>query len=73
MCSFYVVGVAGVPTAELVSLHPPIAMQAPDSPVTLHRDEALSLVEELLALRQLVERVGGDLRNLAARSRHPGR
>jgi len=57
--------------AELVSLHRSIATQAPVSPITLHRDEALSLVEKLLALRQLVERVGGDLRDLAARSRRP--
>lgn len=33
-------------------------------------DEALVILDELVTLRALVERVGGDLRDLAARSRH---
>ena len=62
-----------IPTAELVSLLRSIAMQPPGSTVKLDRDEALTAVEELLQLRQLVERVGGDLRDLAARSRSTAR
>jgi len=58
-----------LPHAELVALQRSAAMGAPGSAVAVRRELLLALVDELLATRSLLARVGGDLRTIARHAR----
>jgi hypothetical protein len=44
-------------------------MQPPGSKVALDRDELVAVIGELIDARQLLERLGGDLKAVARRAR----
>lgn len=55
--------------AELVALQRSAAMLAPGSTLAVDRDVLYGLCTELIESRQLMARLGADLREVAARSR----
>ena len=60
-----------IPTAELVAIQRSAAMLREDQTYGLPREVLIELVDEVLEARQLLERLGGDLRAVAARARRP--
>jgi hypothetical protein len=58
-----------ISTAELVALQRSTAMVAPGQPVPVERERLHALCTELIEARQLLARLGSDLREVAARSR----
>jgi hypothetical protein len=60
-----------VPTSELVSLERSAAMIQPGQKYPVERVALISICRELLEYRSLLERLGGDLRAVAARARRP--
>jgi hypothetical protein len=58
-----------MPDGDLVSLQRSAAMLHRGQAINIDRDQLFEIVDELLQLRDLTRRVGGDLRALAARSR----
>lgn len=59
-------------TADLVALQRSAAMAPPGQRVPVDRDHLVALCSELIEARQLLARLGSDLREVAARSRRPG-
>ena len=60
-----------LPTAELVGIQRSAAMLTTGQTYPMPRDELIALVSEVLEARQLLERLGGDLRAVAAKARRP--
>jgi hypothetical protein len=60
-----------LPTAELVAIQRSAAMLREGQTYALPRNELIELIAEVIEARQLLERLGGDLRTVAARSRRP--
>jgi hypothetical protein len=60
-----------LPTAELVAIQRSAAMLREGQTYAVPRDELIELIAEVIEARQLLERLGGDLRTVAARSRRP--
>jgi hypothetical protein len=58
-----------VPTAELVSLQRSAAMLRPGQTQPVDRDTLYELTAELIASRELLARLGTDLRTVAERGR----
>jgi hypothetical protein len=58
-----------VATAQVVALQRSAAMLPPGQSLPVARDELFELCRELLEARQLLARLGTDLRTVAARSR----
>jgi hypothetical protein len=55
--------------ADLIALHRSTAMLSPGNNIGVERDLLLSLLDELIAQRALLHRLGADLRTVAQRSR----
>ena len=60
-----------IPVAELVAIQRSAAMLREGQTYALPRGVLIELVDEVLEARQLLERLGGDLRAVAARARRP--
>ena len=58
-----------VPMGQLVALQRSAAMLTSGQSIPVGRDELLELCEELIDARQLLTRLGADLRAVATRSR----
>ena len=57
-----------VAQADLVALHRSTAMLSPDAPTAVSRDVLLEVLDELIAARALIHRLGTDLRDVARRA-----
>jgi hypothetical protein len=57
-----------VGTADLVSLHRSAAMAAFGQSLPVNREVLMSICDELLEVRSLLERMGTDLRAIAAKA-----
>ena len=55
--------------ADLIALQRSAAMLEPHAIASVRREELLAVLDELIALRQLVERFGTDMRHIAKRGR----
>jgi len=55
--------------ADLVALSRSVAMLAPGATMSMRREELSALLEELLATRALLQRLGADLKTVARRAR----
>ena len=58
-----------IDTADLVALQRSAAMVPPGEQIKVERDRLYALCTELIEARQLLARLGSDLRAVAARSR----
>ena len=54
-----------VATADLVSLHRSAAMLTLGQSLPVNREDLMSICDELLEVRSLLERLGTDLRSVA--------
>lgn len=54
--------------ADLIALHRSTAMLSPGTNIGVERDLLLSLLDELIAQRALLKRLGADLRTVARRA-----
>jgi hypothetical protein len=57
-----------VSTADIVSIHRSAAMLNLGQPYPIEREVLMSLCDELLEVRSLLERMGTDLRAIAAKA-----
>lgn len=60
-----------VSDSELVALQRSAAMLVPGTALPVDRDQLYLLCSELIEARQLLTRLGSDLRSVANRSRRP--
>jgi hypothetical protein len=60
--------VVAVEHADLISLQRSTAMLTPGERASVSREDLLDVLEELIATRQLLSRLGGDLKAVARRS-----
>ena len=58
-----------ISSAELVALQRSAAMVPPGQRLSIDRDQLHAMCSELIEARQLLARLGSDLREVAARSR----
>lgn len=58
-----------ITNAELIALQRSAAMLSPGQRVSVERERIQELCQELLDSRELLQRLGTDLRNVAQRSR----
>lgn len=58
----------GVPQAVLVSLQRSAAMLQPGAVLPIEREVVIDVIAELIEQRQLLARLGGDIRAVVARS-----
>lgn len=58
-----------IPTAELIAMQRSAAMLTPGRQQPVDRDVLIELCAEVLESRQLLARLGADLRTVAQRSR----
>lgn len=57
--------------ADLIALHRSTAMLSPGTNIGVERDLLLSLLDELITQRALLQRLGADLRTVARRAQSP--
>ncbi len=58
-----------VELADIVALQRSAAMLQPGQALSVDREELMALCEEVVASRQLLARLGADLRTVAARAK----
>lgn len=63
-----VLAVTPIPGADLTALHRSTTMLSPGQQATLPREQLMAMCEELLELRQLLGRLGADLKAVARRA-----
>jgi hypothetical protein len=51
-------------TADLIATQRSAAMAPPNTDIKIHRDDLIEIIEELLDLRRLLQRVGTDLKSI---------
>ena len=71
VCSTTVDGLMAVTDPELIALHRSTAMLQPNVKASVDREQLLELIDELVATRRLLTRLGGDLRTVARRASNP--
>ncbi len=54
--------------ADLIAWHRSVVMLTPNAAVTLERERLLEILDELVATRALLARLGGDLKTVARRA-----
>jgi len=57
--------------SDIIALQRSAAMLRPGQTMPVERDELLELCEEIVSSRQLLARLGADLRTVAARGKRP--